>query len=42
MEKLAAGHVPEGDEVISEMEKMEMDKEPKTKMEYMTAMKDMD
>ena len=41
MEKLAAGHVPEGDEVISEMEKMEMDKEPKTKMEYMTAMKDM-
>jgi len=38
---LAAGHVPEGDEVISEMDKMEMDKEPKTKMEYMTAMKDM-
>ena len=38
MTKLAAGHVPEGNEVISEME---MDKEPKTKMEYMTAMKDM-
>ena len=41
MTKLAAGHVPAGDEVISEMDKMEMDKEPKTKMEYMTAMKDM-
>ena len=39
---LAAGHVPEGDEVISEMDKMEMDKkENMTKMEYMTAMKDM-
>jgi hypothetical protein len=38
---LAAGFEAEGDEVISEMDKMEMDKEPKTKMEYMTAMKDM-
>ena len=35
---LAAGFEAEGDEVISEME---MEKEPKTKMEYMTAMKDM-
>jgi uncharacterized protein (DUF2267 family) len=36
---LAAGHVTEGDEVIAEME---MDKkENMTKMEYMTAMKDM-
>jgi len=38
---LAAGFEAEGDENLSEMDKMEMDKEPKTKMEYMTAMKDM-
>ena len=38
MQKLAAGHEPEGDEDLSEMEKMEMAKMPKTKSEMINAM----